>query len=143
MEFSEKTDINKLTIKLVYGKLLFYGPIYALSLVELETLKIYIKTYLKTGFIWPSKSLIGTSILFDKNLDKSLYLYINYQGFNNLIIKNRYPLLLISKSLDWLGQVKRFTQLNFINAYHWIRIWEDINKKLYSKSGMVILNTIS
>ena len=34
------------------------------------------------------------------------------------MIKNRYPLPLIGKSLDWLGQVKQFTQLDLISAYH-------------------------
>ena len=34
--------------------------------MELETLKIYIKTHLKTGFIRPSKSPVSASILFDK-----------------------------------------------------------------------------
>lgn len=33
------------------AKQLSYGPIYIYSLVELETLKIYIETYLKIEFI--------------------------------------------------------------------------------------------
>ncbi len=57
MKLSENTNINKYAIELIEGKQPPYGPIYALSLVELETLKIYIKTYLKNGFIQPSKSL--------------------------------------------------------------------------------------
>ena len=39
-------------------------------------------------------------ILFDKNLDKNLRFYIDYQDFNNLIIKNKYLLSLISELLD-------------------------------------------
>ncbi len=51
MELPENTGLNKLAIELVEGKQLLYGPIYALSPVELETLKSYIETHLKTGFI--------------------------------------------------------------------------------------------
>lgn len=39
--------------------------------MELETLKAYIKTYLKIGFIWPSKFLTDTLILFDKKQDSN------------------------------------------------------------------------
>ncbi len=84
-------------------------PIYILSLVELEILKIYIETYLKTGFIWPSKSSAKASIFFDKKSDGSFRLCVNYQSLNNLTIKNWYPLLLIGESLGQLGRAKWFT----------------------------------
>ncbi len=84
--------MNKYAIELIKGKQPPYGPIYALSPVELETLKTYIETHLKTGFIQPFKSLAGAPILFDKKPDSSLRLCIDYQGFNNLTIKNQYPL---------------------------------------------------
>ena len=47
----KNTGINKHAIKLEEGKQPFYEPIYSPRPVELETLKTYIKTYLKTGFI--------------------------------------------------------------------------------------------
>ena len=62
----EQTEFNQHAIKLEEGKQLPYGPIYSLGPVELETLKTYIETHLKTGFIRPSKSLAGAPILFDK-----------------------------------------------------------------------------
>lgn len=48
MELSKNTNINKYAIELKEDKQQLYGPIYSL---EAKTLKIYIKTYLKTGFI--------------------------------------------------------------------------------------------
>ena len=54
---SEHIKLNEHTIDLEDGKQPPYGPIYILGPVKLEILKTYIKTYLKTGFIWPSKSL--------------------------------------------------------------------------------------
>ncbi len=94
---------------MIKGKQPPYGPIYAFSLVELETLGAYIETHLKTGFIRPSKFPVGAPILFNKKLDGSLRLSVDYRGLNNLTIKNRYPLLLIGEALDWLGRAKRFT----------------------------------
>ena len=121
----ERTKLNEDAIGLEDGKQPPYGPIYSLSPVKLETLKTYIKTHLKTGFIQPSKSLAGAPILFDKKPDSNLHLCIDYQGLNNLMIKNRYPLLLIGELLNRLGRTKRFTQLDLTSAYHQIRIKED------------------
>ncbi len=98
------------------------GLIYSLGLVELETLKAHIENNLASGFIRPSKSPVGAPILFHKKLDGSLRLCIDYQGLNNLIIKNRYPLSLVRKSLDRLNWAQHFTQLDLINTYYWIRI---------------------
>ena len=72
------TGINKHAIKLIKGKQPPYGPIYILSPVELKILKIYIKTHLKTGFIWSFKSPVSALILFNKKFDSSFYLYVNY-----------------------------------------------------------------
>ena len=92
--------------------------------MELETVKIYIKTHFKTRFIWLFKSLAGTPILFDRKPDRSLCLYVNYRGVNNLTMKNQYPLPLIGEALDRLGQAKHLTQLDLTSAYHKMRIWE-------------------
>lgn len=67
--FSEKfamvlpkyTKINKYDIDLKENKLLLYGFIYNLRLVELKTINTYIKTNLNNSFTYFSKSL--TSIL--------------------------------------------------------------------------------
>ena len=74
----ENTEMNEYTIKLEEGKQLLFGLIYSLGPVELETLKTYIKTNLVNGFIYPSKSPAGATILFDKKLDGSLRLCIDY-----------------------------------------------------------------
>ena len=87
MQLPENTGINEHAIELVEGKQPPYGPIYSLGPVELETLKAYIKTHLKTGFIRPSKSPAGAPILFDKKPDGSLRLCVDYQGLNNLTIE--------------------------------------------------------
>ncbi len=109
IELPENTGINKHIIELVEGKQLPYGPIYSLGLMELEILKTNIETHLKSGFIWPFKSLVDTPIFSNQKLDGSFRLCIDYRGLNNLTIKNQYLLPLIDKALDRLGQAKYFT----------------------------------
>lgn len=65
MKLPKNKNINKYAIKLVEDKQPSYNPIHTLSLIELETLKTYIKAYLKT-FIWLFKFLINVSILVKK-----------------------------------------------------------------------------
>lgn len=117
------TEINTYAlINLEKDKQPLYGPIYSLELVELKTLKIYIETKLANGFIRPFKSSVSTLILFDKKLDESFWLYVNYQNLNNMIIKNQYPFPLVSKFFYCLGHAKKFTQLDLISAYYQIRM---------------------
>ena len=74
--------------------------------MELEILKVYIKTNLANGFIRPSKSPAGPLILFDQKSDSFFQLCVNYRGLNNLMIKNQYPLPLIGELLDRLGRAR-------------------------------------
>ena len=88
IELLKNIGMNKHAIELIESKQSPYGPIYSFRSVELETLKTYIKTHLKTGFIQPSKSQADVTIFFDWKPDGSLRLCIDYQGLNNLTIKN-------------------------------------------------------
>ena len=56
-------------IPLALGSKQFYGPIYNLSETELRYLKEYIDRMLERGWIRPSKSPFGSSILFVKQSD--------------------------------------------------------------------------
>ncbi len=124
MELLENTGINEYTIKLVDSKQPPYRPIYSLRPMELETLKTYLETHLKTGFIRPFKSPTCALILFSKKPDRNLRFFVNYQGLNLLTIKNRYSFYLTGESLDPLGRAKQFIQLDLISAYHRMRIRE-------------------
>ena len=84
----EISDLNQHAIELQQSQQPPYRSIYSLGSVKLETLKTYIETNLTNGFIRPLKSLAVASILFVKKPDGSLRLYNNYQGLNNLTIKN-------------------------------------------------------
>ena len=84
----ECTKINKDIIKLVDSKQLPYMPIYNLELVKLKTLKTYIEINLANEFLWLLKFLAAAFILLVHKPDGSLYLYVDYQGLNNSLIKN-------------------------------------------------------
>ena len=117
-------EINTNAIDLEKGKQSPYGPIYSLRPVELEIFKTYIKTNLANDFICPSKSSAGAPILFDKKPNRSFCLCVDYQGLNNITIKNRYLLPSVSDSFDCLGRAKQFTQLDLTSAYYQMKIKE-------------------
>ena len=121
-KFPKHTGINNYAIKLVEDRQTPYGSVYSLRLIELEILKAYIETNRANRFIRPSKSPASAPILFEQKLDSFFHLCINYQGLNNLTIKNWYPLLLIGALLDRLGKARQFTQLNLTSKYYWMKI---------------------
>jgi hypothetical protein len=79
-----------------------YCRIYNLAEVQLKTLKAYIETNLANGFIQRSSSAVAAPILFAKNLDGGLWLFVDYRAPITATVKNRYPLPLISEMLDRL-----------------------------------------
>ena len=99
-----------------------YGPLYNLSVTELKALREYLDDAQAKGWIRLSTSSVGAPILFVPKKDGSLRLCVDYRGLNKITKKNRYPLLLISKTLDRLIRVKVFTKLNLKDAYYHLRI---------------------
>ena len=95
--------INDHIIKLINDCQPLYDFIYNIGLVKLEILKTYIENNLDNGFIRLFKFLVQIAIFFDKKPNGSLQLYIYYQGFNNLTMKNQYPLSLVRELIDQLG----------------------------------------
>jgi len=63
-------------------------------------------------------SCTNVLILFVFKRDNTFRLYINYQKLNSIIIKNRYLLSLIKKTLDQLISAYYFIKLDFKNAYY-------------------------
>ena len=88
VELLKNSKMNEHAIELEKDKQLSFRLIYSLAQVELEILKIYIKTNLANKFIWSSKYLTEALIFFDQKPNKSLCFCIDYQNFNNITIKN-------------------------------------------------------
>jgi hypothetical protein len=119
-------NINHMTIPFDFyeGVQPPFKPIYKLSQNELTTFHEYIDKNLKKRFIWYSKSLISAAILFVKKKDGSFQMCVDYRGLNQLTIKNRYLLPLISKLLDQLNHVKVYTKIDLCGAYNLVHIWK-------------------
>lgn len=88
IELLKNNRINNYAIELIKGKRSPYRPIHSLDLAELEMLKAYIETHLKTRFIQLSKPTVSILIFFYKKPKGNLSLFVNYQGFNNFTVKN-------------------------------------------------------
>ncbi len=111
-----------LAIELLYSKQPPRGPIYNLSEKELATLRDYLETQLRRGWIRPSKSPAGALVFFVPKKDGTLRLCVDFIGLNQITKKNCYPLPLISESIDHLGGARYFTELDIREAYHRLRI---------------------
>jgi hypothetical protein len=100
-----------------------WGPIYALSAVQLIALGEYLDEILKTVKCLLSKSPAGASILLiSKAHRKGLCLYIDYQGLNKFTILNRYLQPLMIKYRDHVHNSKLFTKIDLKARYNHTRI---------------------
>ncbi|KAG1938716.1 retrotransposable element [Pimephales promelas] len=100
------------------------GRLYSLSAPEREALENYLSDSLKAGTIVPSSSPAGAGFFFVKKKDGSLRPCIDYRGLNDITVKNRYPLPLMSSAFEILQGAKIFSKLDLRNAYHLVRIKE-------------------
>ena len=79
-----------------------FGKLYSMSPAELNVLKVYLDDAMKAGIVRKSISPAASPIMFVLKSDGSLQLVIDYRHLNNITIKNRYPLPLISDMLNRL-----------------------------------------
>ena len=100
------------------------GPLYSMSRDELQELARYLEEHLSKGFIRASKSEVASPVLFVKKPGGGLRFCVDYRGLNAVTVKNRYPLPLISETLDRLSKAKIYTKLDIIAAFNRIRIKE-------------------
>ena len=96
--------------------------LYNLSRTEQVTMEEYIQDSLAAGLIRPSSSPLGAGFFFVGKKDGSLRPCIDYRGLNNITVKNKYPLPLISSAFIPLHGASIFTKLDLRNAYHLVRI---------------------
>ncbi|GKC49054.1 hypothetical protein Tco_1071799, partial [Tanacetum coccineum] len=75
---------------------------YRLAPSEMKELSDQLKELSDKGFIRPSSSPWGASVLFVKKKDRSFRMCIDYRELNKLAVKNRYPLPRIDDLFDQL-----------------------------------------
>jgi len=86
--------------------------VYPLAPNEQKELDQFILKNLWTGHICPSKLPMASPVLFIKKKDVSLHLIQDYCALNAMMVKNCYPLPLISDLINQLHGTKYFTKLD-------------------------------
>ncbi|SJL18801.1 uncharacterized protein ARMOST_22402 [Armillaria ostoyae] len=99
--------------------------VYPLNPIEQKELDKFLDENLASGRIKPSKSPMASPFFFVKKKDGTLRPVQDYRKLNEMMIKNRYPLLLISELMDKLGSAKYFTKLDVHWGYNNVRIKKD------------------
>ncbi|GKE03780.1 hypothetical protein Tco_1395798, partial [Tanacetum coccineum] len=112
-------------IELIPGATSVAKSPYRLTPSELEDLSGQLKELQDKGFIRPSSSPWGASVLFVKKKDGSFRMCIDYRELNKLTVKNRYPLSRIDDLFDQLQGSQFFSKIDLRSGYHQLRVHKD------------------
>ena len=77
---------------------------------------------LDKGFIIPSISPCGASVLFVKKKDGSFKICIDYCQLNKVTIKKKYPFPRIDDLFDQLQGASYFSKIDLRSGYHQLRV---------------------
>ncbi|GJV47869.1 putative nucleotidyltransferase, ribonuclease H, partial [Tanacetum coccineum] len=91
---------------------------YRLAPSEMQELSEQLQELQDKGFIRPSHSPWGASVLFVKKKDGSFRMCIDYRELNKLTVKNRYPLPRIDDLFDQLQGSRYFSKIDLRSGYH-------------------------
>ena len=95
-----------------------------MSAQELDAVKKYLDEQLAKGFIRPSSSSVASPILLVRKPGGGIRVCVDYRALNEITIKNRYPIPLVSETLDRLSKAKIFSKFDIIHAFNRIRVKE-------------------
>ncbi|GJU63349.1 putative reverse transcriptase domain-containing protein [Tanacetum coccineum] len=98
---------------------------YRLAPSEMKELSEQLQELSEKGFIRPSSSPWGAPILFVKKKDGSFWMCIDYRELNKLMVKNRYPLLIINDLFDQLQGSSVYSKIDLRSGYHQLRVREE------------------
>ena len=88
------------------------GHIIPLSPMEQEEVPALIDDQLDKGYIWPSKSEQTSPVFFVPKKDGKKRMVQDYHYLNEHMVKNNYPLPLISQLVNKLKGAKLFTKMD-------------------------------
>lgn len=111
-------------IELVPNYQAFHSRVYPLSPNEQVALDEFLEEQKKKGYIRESKSPMSSPFFFVKKKDGTLRPVQDYRRLNEITVKNRYPLPIISQLIDALKNAKFFTKLDIRWGYNNVRIKE-------------------
>jgi len=89
-----------------------------MTLKEKEALNQWLDEQLKAGLIVESKSRYMAPCFYIPKKDSSLWLVQDYRKLNQVMIKDKMPLLLIREVIDKLKKARYFNKLDLIWGYN-------------------------
>ena len=95
---------------------------YRMAPAELKELNSQLQDLLGKGFITPSVSPWGASVLFVKKKNGSLRMCIDYRQLNKVTVKNKYPMPRIDDLFDQLQGATVFSKIDLRFDYHQLRV---------------------
>ena len=98
------------------------GKVYLLLREEKEEVREFVKEQLQKGYIRLSKSPQMVPVFFVGKKDGNKRMVQDYRYLNEWMIKNNYPLPLISDVLENIGTKKLFTKMDLRWGYNNVRI---------------------
>ncbi|GKC75159.1 putative reverse transcriptase domain-containing protein [Tanacetum coccineum] len=98
---------------------------YRLAPSEMKELSDQLQELFEKGFIRPSSSPWGASVLSVKKKDGSFQMCIDYRELNKLTVKNRYPLPRIDDLFDQLQGSSVYSKIDLRSGYHQLRVREE------------------
>jgi hypothetical protein len=101
-----------LKIELEENPNLGFSLLHQHTLEELRACKQYLVENLSKGFIDSSQSLFAAPILFARKANRGLRFCVDYCKLNTVTCKDRYPILLLDKTLACISKAKIFTKLD-------------------------------
>ena len=101
------------------------GHIIPLLPAEQEEITAFLNDQLKKGYICPSKSPQMSLVFFIPKKDGKKWMVQDYRYLNKHMVKNNYPLPLITQLVDKLQGAKLFTKMDLRWGYNNVRIKEN------------------
>ena len=107
-----------LSIEVVQGTTPISRAPYRMAPTKLKELKTQLQELLDKGFVRPSVSPWGASVLFVKKRDGTLRMCIDYWQINKVIVKSKYPLPRIEDLFDKLKGASVFSKIDLRSGYY-------------------------
>jgi hypothetical protein len=95
---------------------------YMMSVEELKKLKKQLTEIQEAGYIHPSSSHWGASVLFVQKKDGSQGMCVDYRTLNDVTVKNKYPLPRIEDLFDQMKGARVFSKIDLRSGYHQMKI---------------------
>jgi hypothetical protein len=95
---------------------------YRMSVEELKELKKQLTELQEAGYIRPSSSPWGASVLFVQKKDGSQRMCVDYRSLNDVTVKNKCPLPRIEDLFDQMRGARVFSKIDLRSGYHQMKI---------------------